>query len=226
MNAVCGTCKKHHDTIAEYRDCAGVAEEATEAQGVMDALTGTTSQANPPSDGQIAYMVDLLLIHDWPDTISETDLRAMERSQVSALISAIQKRPKKRNVPDGQPADGRSPRPQLKQSWAEKIPVGRYALQIGDTWYFYEVQRSDTGAWANYTFVKLLIGAPGSYRKEKLSGKQAEGILRMIENVTPRQASLDYGRKSEVCGVCSSPLTNAESLKLGIGPVCRGKMGW
>ena len=220
MNAKCGACGKKHDTIAEYRDCAGVAEEATEAQGVMDALTGTTAQANPPSDRQITYVADLLSIHDWPDTISETDLRAMERSQVSALIEAIKKRSLKRNVPAGQPADGRSPRPQ--RIW--DVPAGRYALRWDSIknsgWKFYQVKHGHTKS-----FVDMLLGSPGSYRHVPLKNVDVESVMKQIDH-DPRQASIDFGIQSGTCGVCSSPLTNAESLKLGIGPVCRGKMGW
>jgi hypothetical protein len=225
MNAICGACGKKHDTIGEYRDCAGVAEEAAEAQSRMDALTGETTRVSPPSDKQVSYVMDLLLIHDWPDQISKEDLAAMERKQVSALITAIQRRPLKRKVPEGQPADGRSPRPQ-SNDWMKSVPPGRYAVKQGQYWYFYEVQRSDEGAWAGYTFVKMLIGAPGSYRKQKLSGSKATEVLRLIIEMTPREASLAYGRETEVCGICGSDLSNAESIKLGIGPVCIKKMGW
>lgn len=224
MEAKCGACGKKHDTIPEYRDCAGVSEEATEAQGVMDAITGETSQVNPPSDRQVTYVADLLAIHDWPDTIAEEDLRAMERPQVSSLITAIKARPKRRQAPAGQSADGRSPRPQLKESL---VPAGRYALKAPtEGWVFLQVDKPKDGAWKGNTFVKMLIGSPGSYRQQRLHGMVARNWLSMIEEVTPRQASIDFGIQSGTCGVCSSPLTNAESLKLGIGPVCRGKMGW
>lgn len=42
----------------------------------------------------------------------------------------------------------------------------------------------------------------------------------------PFQAATEFGHATGQCSVCMRPLTNPESVKLGIGPVCRAKFGW
>jgi hypothetical protein len=38
--------------------------------------------------------------------------------------------------------------------------------------------------------------------------------------------AVKYGRKTGICSCCGRTLTNGESIKLGIGPICREKYGW
>jgi hypothetical protein len=220
MSIKCGNCGKHHDTVLEVKACHANIIEAEEAAGVMDALSGSERVVNPPSDRQVTYMADLLAQHDWPDELTEEDLRAMDRSQVSSLITRIKARPRRSSIS--------SRKPQIK--FTSDVPAGRYAIKSpGDTWsawVFLQVDKPTEGDWAGNTFVKMLIGSPGDYKQQRLHGKVAINWLKMIEEVTPRQASIDFGLQSGSCGVCHSPLTNEESLKLGIGPVCRNKMGW
>lgn len=42
----------------------------------------------------------------------------------------------------------------------------------------------------------------------------------------PYQAAVDYGNRFGSCSVCNRPLSNPESVKMGIGPICRQKFGW
>lgn len=42
----------------------------------------------------------------------------------------------------------------------------------------------------------------------------------------PKAAAIRHGRLTGCCAVCSRPLTNKESVELGIGPICASKMGW
>jgi uncharacterized CHY-type Zn-finger protein len=211
LTATCGTCKGKHNTIEEYRNCQGAPQ--TEAE-VMDRLSGTTTTIARPSDKQVRYALDLLATRVWPDTFTEEDLKGMERRQVSELIDGLFKAKK---ISKGQ-IGAKSPKPQEYKD----IPDGRYALKDKDgVWKFFQVNHGHTRI-----FVDMLIGAPGAYRKQKMYGGVADQILRGIRDVTPRQASIDFGLQSGTCGVCSSPLTNEDSLKYGIGPICRGKMGW
>ena len=211
MTAVCGTCKGHHETIAEYRDCQGV-PQPSEAE-VMDRLSGQTTTRNPPSDRQVKYALDLLASRVWPDGFSDEDLRGMERKAVSELIDLLHKAPRK-DTSRQVGANG------VKQEFKD-IPNGRYALEFSDGWKFYQVKHGHTR-----TFVNMLIGSPGAYRQQDIRGKAGDEILRQIRNISPQKASADFGKQSGTCGVCSSPLTNAESLLYGIGPKCRSKMGW
>lgn len=218
MYATCGNCGKEHETIFEYRDCAVAAVEGGVARKVLDEALGEERTIEPPSDKQVVYALDLQRTHIWPDEFSEEDLKAMERRQVSALIDALYKAPRRENGANS---------PKSTDEWKD-IPDGRYALQFtilpgeGDTiWKFFQVKHGHTR-----TFVDMLIGSPGAYRHQNLHGVAAGNIFEQIRKVGARQASIDFGIQSETCGVCSSPLTNPDSIEYGIGPKCRNKMGW
>lgn len=42
----------------------------------------------------------------------------------------------------------------------------------------------------------------------------------------PLAAAVAYGKKTGRCSCCGARLTNALSVSLGIGPICRGNFGW
>lgn len=209
LTATCGACQGKHETIAEYRECAGA---PTEPVQIMDQLAGTKTVSNPPSDKQVKYALDLLESRVWPDAFTEDDLKGMERRQVSDLIDGLMKAKRK---------GATGPKGSMGMQRWDDIPDGRYALEFADGWKFFQVHHGHTR-----TFVDMLIGAPGSYRKQKLYGVVADKTLTLIREITPRQASINYGLKSETCGICGSDLSNDESLKYGIGPKCRAKKGW
>lgn len=105
------------------------------------------------------------------------------------------------------------------------VPAGRYALDTRDGGVaFYQVDRPAEGRWAGYTFVRMLIGAPGDWRQERVGDWR--GVLSRIAEAGPREAAIRFGLESGYCGRCGSPLSNEESLRFGIGPVCRNKAGW
>lgn len=198
----------------------------------LNRMTGGAPDHQGPSPKQVRYALDLLDEREWPDTLTEDDILAMERGQVSKLIDGLKTARVK-----GRGSRAESPIPD--------VPAGRYAIyKPGDdyvsysyvdrqdlvpfkkgSWSFYQVDVPTEGRWRGYTFLKRLIGSPGEYRKEPIRGMPAARILQQIQ-ADPEKAALDYGQQSGVCGVCSSPLTNEDSLKRGIGPVCANKTGW
>jgi len=56
------------------------------------------------------------------------------------------------------------------------------------------------------------------------SAERSAEILGFIAD--PKGAAEAYGQTTGVCCICNATLTNAESKRLGIGPICRDKMGW
>lgn len=46
------------------------------------------------------------------------------------------------------------------------------------------------------------------------------------DDVLTYEAACAYGLRTHTCGICGRELTNDDSIKIGIGPICRGKMGW
>jgi hypothetical protein len=113
-------------------------------------------------------------------------------------------------------------RDDARRAQSVEVPAGRYAIEFSDGIKFYVVDRPTEGRWAGYTFVK--VQASDELYPVR-NPKQREGILLEIA-VDPQAAMLRYGREIGKCGHCNRTLTNAESRALGIGPVCRGRMGW
>jgi hypothetical protein len=127
--------------------------------------------------------------------------------------------------------------PSLASAWIERlltkpvlgaaIPAGRYAIvtpdELGqvDEIRFYEVDRPERGKWAGAVFVSQHSG-PDSW---PVRGSAKASVLQSI-SLDPAGACALYGREIGSCGVCGLRLTNEESRRLGIGPVCREKRGW
>jgi hypothetical protein len=172
----------------------------------------------------------------------EATLKKLERDEVSGIINLLKSFSRKVASNGGQ------------REW--KMPAGRYALLTTEhrpvlglqveknadgsivnadistgymhtEWRFFEVSKPDKGRWTGYTFIKRLIGAPGQYRKVEVAGgpQGRNEVLAKIE-ADPQKAMIDYGLQSKVCGKCSSPLSDPESLARGIGPICARKLGW
>jgi len=58
-------------------------------------------------------------------------------------------------------------------------------------------------------------------------GTDAEGTLRSLLAISadPMAAAIRHGQLTGRCSCCGRELTNAVSVELGIGPICRGKWG-
>lgn len=80
-------------------------------------------------------------------------------------------------------------------------------------------------------------GVDVRYKGEYLTTIKADGMIKrpvseeflaMLVKIDadPSAAARDYGIKTGICCCCNATLTNPESIKLGIGPICRGKWGF
>jgi hypothetical protein len=105
----------------------------------------------------------------------------------------------------------------------KQIPDGFYALPLasGADVNFFEVRTEGNRNW-----VYRLHGAPGDFRRERMSyqlmGFAAKHIL---GSGGGRDAAILFGKKTNVCGRCNSPLTKQVSRDLGLGPVCKKVYG-
>lgn len=165
-------------------------------------------QADRATDKQVAFLTKLREERG----LETDDIAGLTKREASAEIDRVMKLPRTaREVPTSAPV--------------ADVPAGRYAIDKRDGGVaFYQVDRPTEGRWAGYTFVKLLVGAPGDWRRERVGDWRA--TLARIAEAGPREAAIRFGMESGYCGRCGSPLSNAESLRLGIGPVCRDKAGW
>jgi len=109
----------------------------------------------------------------------------------------------------------------------EALPEGRYAIPVQDKdsendLAFYKVDRPTEGKWAGKVFVKLLL----SDNEHRMPFPQQVSVANNIVQYGAAEASMNYGKHFEQCGVCGRGLTNKLSRELGIGPDCRAKHGW
>jgi hypothetical protein len=95
------------------------------------------------------------------------------------------------------------------------------------------VAEEESNPWNGWLFVKHIVGGGRSIETsgEKI-GKQRpsdtyEGLWpELLAKVVhdPQEAMRRFGIEIGRCGVCGKVLTDPESRKFGIGPICRG--GW
>ena len=104
---------------------------------------------------------------------------------------------------------------------AASVPSGHYALVVDGIVKFYRVNAVTEGKWAGYTFVDAQ--ASDDYHKV---GREASRVVLAAIAADPETAMRRYGLELGVCGHCRRTLTNDESRKYGIGPICRGRMGF
>lgn len=94
---------------------------------------------------------------------------------------------------------------------------------------FVRIDKVKDGRWADFVFVKAIIGGNEDMRlgmqgpdKDEYSGQWPVVLRNVAADV--EAAVIKFGLEMGVCGHCGSPLTNEESRRVGIGPVCRSKL--
>ena len=103
------------------------------------------------------------------------------------------------------------------------VANGRYAVTEADgVLRFFRVNTPEEGRWRGRTFVDVMASDERHPIKDP---KRRTAILALIA-VDPKAAMLRYGQEIGSCGHCGRTLTNELSRQIGIGPICRGKMGW
>lgn len=163
-----------------------------------------------PSDKAVEYLVSLWL--ERSDKATAEQVRTWAKQQDRRVVS--------------DKIDWLKTQPKLQRGDAlerHNVPAGRYAVTGSDgQTVFVKVDRPTEGQWAGRIFVKIQAG-DDLHR----TGRQvADALLGKIAADGVQAAMLRYGREIGSCGHCGRTLTNEESREAGIGPVCRGKMGW
>ena len=67
----------------------------------------------------------------------------------------------------------------------------------------------------------------GKVTPNSLDSRLADDVKAVLFEAAsdPLTAAIRYGRETGSCSCCGRDLTNAESIRLGIGPICREKFG-
>lgn len=108
------------------------------------------------------------------------------------------------------------------------LPAGYYAVPNGETRLKVKVEHGKPGTrWEGWTFVKdgASYGNRNRYGMQKpgqpYKGKIESELSTILNN--PQAAVQAYGELTGRCTACNAKLEDAESVKLGIGPICRSK---
>jgi hypothetical protein len=101
----------------------------------------------------------------------------------------------------------------------DSIPDGRYAIIVDGVWRFFRIVTSKSNG---KRYVQKVLGNPGSFRYDRVTTTEWIAAVNGI-TTDPQKWSMAFGMQVGACGVCGSPLTDPESIRLGIGPICRAK---
>ena len=107
---------------------------------------------------------------------------------------------------------------------------GYYAVPQGETRLKVRIShpRKDS-RWFGTTFVDdgAAYGQRRNYGRQapgaNYNGKIQKELAAILAN--PIEAQQEYGRLTGTCGACGRHLEDEASIELGIGPICRGKLG-
>lgn len=130
----------------------------------------------------------------------------------------------------------KAPRPERFTATIEPVPGldlsvlrgGFYAATVDGVTKFFKIDRVTEGRWADWTFVKIQasddLHRQGSQKPGQAYKGASENYLQAI--IADENAAFAlYGAEIGRCGVCGRTLTDETSRELGIGPICRGKLG-
>jgi hypothetical protein len=245
MSVYCGKCKGTHPSANGVRECygigyGGVPNDPPPAPSRVSPASGPRAQvpATPPQVRFIRGLYEERRVPPGGETPREAELlergfdilgwasdeydaehdKFVSKAEASDVITMLKGYP----VQESPKTRKGSVAPQGNQ---DEVPAGRYALQGEDgVVRFYQVDKPTDGRWVGYTFVKILIGSPGDWRKERLNRSLQPAILSAIAADVAGSLRL-YGQKTEQCGACNSPLSTTRSRAAGYGQKCADTHG-
>ena len=110
-------------------------------------------------------------------------------------------------------------KPTLKGRFA-KYPASKYAITTQSGLVFFEVKAWKKSPTETVHYLRRLIGHPGDWKRIKFNAQQEQWIFEQLGLQTPLALAQLFGEHFTVCAKCGSPLSDPESIALGIGPHC------
>lgn len=103
-----------------------------------------------------------------------------------------------------------------------KIRLAAYIFKMAG-----DESRNPGALYVTHVSSALYLGMvkDGKFLRSRACGDELEVEILAICN-KPDEAAEAYGRLTGNCAICARPLTNAESVKRAIGPICAEKFGW
>jgi Family of unknown function (DUF6011) len=251
----CGHCKERHETVAEVRNCSEQGVASTRLDGGSPNLTAAydretarrkaVAATHPRSGGggtiQTSSNGILSQLRSYNQRQIDEDQRAMDEvtrqaeireAEVIAAYKAgaadfsparnlDEQRARQMDFTGGSKQSPREVRPST--TGFPEVPEGHYAIERDGVLKFYKVDHGRPGTrWDGYVF--LAVQASDDYhpiKNREIKQQILSGIAKDLEEAMTR-----YGQEIGRCGRCHRTLTDAESRAYGIGPDCRGKLGW
>lgn len=205
-------------------DWDNLVREWEQRTGRASAVTTVTD--NGPTEKQAAFIRKLLAERAEPKPgalqAAETQFASATKRSASDLISALLTWPQK--------AVQAVERTQVASTGLDltNLPEGRYAVPGGDTRLKLRIDHGKPGTkWDGWTFVKdaAVYGEGRRYGSQRPGGRYQGDVQAALKIILadPREAMAEYGRITGTCGRCGLKLEDEDSVRIGIGPVCRNK---
>lgn len=197
--------------------------------------TGTMApKLGPRMSGGQAFALDHPREAEWIEANKDTfdfardmehDLRRWGRltdRQLAAVQRCMDKSPKDR--PSVAVTVAR-----IEQAFASAKASGVQRPKLNlDTFQFKPAGKGSTNEGAIYvTEHGTYLGkiTRGQFLRVRDCSQEQEGRI-VAAASDPMAAAVAYGHRTGNCAVCSRPLSATGSVDVGIGPVCRDRMGW
>lgn len=167
--------------------------------------------ANQATDRQLAFL-NTLRVERGFNPIHSDDWAGVTKRRASELIDYMKALP--RPLVPAAPLPGP----------LDHLPVSKYAVeeqyQDDNGLLNVELVFCEVREWKGRRYFRVLIGAPGDWRRERVTYPRQQQLVRLIEQATSKEAALRYSREFTRCAACESPLSDPESRARGFGPVC------
>jgi len=159
-----------------------------------------------------------------PNGISATDstsINRMSRRDASKLIDQLLQ------IKPGKSIDSQTTK--LNGVDLSKLHGGYYAATINGITKFFKIDKIEEGKWSGWVFVKILasdvLHKQGSQKPNQAYTGNNQDYMAEIAKDEQKAMTL-FGKEIGRCGHCGRTLTDEESRKRGIGPICSERMGW
>lgn len=179
----------------------------------------------PATEKQIAFLASLLAQREVPADLHEevsAFLPTADKRRASDYIERLLALPKTQ----GRPAAAAP----AANAVFDGVPVARYAIPAEEISLLDVDPRGDllfveVKTWKGVTYMRRLHGSLGGFSRSKMPRETVADLASILARDPYRYTRL-FGEHYSCCGKCGAELTDEESRRLMLGPVCRKAFGY
>jgi hypothetical protein len=159
-------------------------------------------------------------------SLTERQLASVQKCVISSANRAIARAEEQANRVESAPEVNLGA---LAEAFANaKAKGGKYPRLRLDSFVFAPASDTSKNAGAIYIeehgqYLGKVVGNK-FIKVRECSDAQEQRIIEA--SIDPKESAIKYGRMMGACSVCNRTLVDPESIEMGIGPICAGKMGW